>query len=88
MLPARVKPAQGQLSTLQALRTIVKNPIEAWPAEIYSEPFVRSSFLGRDVVFVMAPELIGEMLVDRHDAFEKAETSRRILQARRSARPS
>ena len=78
-LPARVKPAQGQLSTLQALRTIVKNPIEAWPAEIYFQPFVRSSFLGRDVVFVVAPELIGEMLVDRHDAFEKAETSRRIL---------
>ena len=56
----------------------MKNPIERGRRR---STFSLSSgaVVGRDVVFVVAPELIGEMLVDRHDAFEKAETSRRIL---------
>jgi cytochrome P450 len=77
--PTRIPPPRGAIETLRLLRTIVRNPIDAWPIEIYSEPFVRARFLGRDVVFVMEPELIREMLVDRADAFEKADTAQRVL---------
>ena len=77
--PTRLPPPRSRIETLRLLRTIVRNPIDAWPIEIYSEPFVRAHFLGRDVAFVMEPELVREMLVDRADAFEKADTAQRVL---------
>ena len=74
-----IVPPEEPLTGLRWLRTVVRNPIEAWPAAIYREPIVRSSFLRRDVVFVMAPELVREVLVSSSDSFDKGEISRRAL---------
>ena len=54
--PTKLPPPRSRIETLRLLRTIVRNPIDAWPIEIYSEPFVRAHFLGRDVAFVRPAE--------------------------------
>jgi cytochrome P450 len=76
---ARITPSPGQLGPVRLFTTVVRNPIEAWPEAVYREPVARSSFLGRPTVFVCAPELIRQVLVDQADVFEKDESLRRAL---------
>jgi len=78
-VPARIAPPERALPSLQLLRTVVDNPIKAWPRAIYRERIVRSRVLGRDTVYVMAPDLIRQMLADETDNFEKGEIARRGL---------
>jgi cytochrome P450 len=73
-----VSPGAGS-APLRLLRTVVDNPIKAWPRAIYRERIVRSRVLGRDTVYVMAPDLIRQMLADETDNFEKGEIARRGL---------
>src|ERR1700738_1859345 len=54
-VPARIVPPERALPPLRLLRTVVDNPIKAWPRAIYRERIVRSPVLGRDTVYVMAP---------------------------------
>ena len=77
---AKVSPPDQQLSALRLIRTVIRNPIETWPKPIYEKPLYRSRFLGREIVFVMEPDLIRQVLVDQADAFVKAESLRRALQ--------
>jgi cytochrome P450 len=77
---ARVAPPAEPLPPLKLLRTAVRNPIEIWPEAVYREPIYRRRFSGRDILFVSDPDLIREVLVDRADAFVKAETMRRALE--------
>jgi cytochrome P450 len=78
-VPARIVPPERALPPLRLLRTVVDNPIKAWPRAIYRERIVRSRVLGRDTVYVMAPDLIRQMLADETDDFEKGEIARRGL---------
>src|SRR3954453_2680096 len=71
---ARVSPPDQQLSALRLIRTVIRNPIETWPKPVYEQPVYRSRFIGREIVFVMEPELIRQVLVDQADAFVKAES--------------
>jgi hypothetical protein len=80
-VPARIAPPERALPPLRLLRTVVDNPIKAWPRAIYRERIVRSRVLGRDTVYVMAPDLIRQMLTDETDNFEKGEIARRGLGA-------
>ena len=77
---ARIDPPEQALPPVRLIRTIVRNPIEGWPRAVYEEPIYRSSLFGRERVFVMDPDLIGEILVDGADAFEKAAAARRSLE--------
>src|SRR3954466_8843522 len=77
---ARVSPPDQQLSAVQLIRTVIRNPIETWPKPVYEQPLYRSRFMGREIVFVMEPDLIRQVLVDQADAFVKAESLRRALQ--------
>ena len=77
---ARVSPPDQQLSAVRLIRTVIRNPIETWPKPVYEKPLYRSRFLGREIVFVMEPDLIRQVLVDQADAFVKAESLRRALQ--------
>ncbi len=72
-------PPQQPLTGFPWLRTVLRNPIEAWPAGVYREPIFTARVLGRDVVFVMAPDLVREVLVTASDSFDKGELSRRTL---------
>jgi cytochrome P450 len=76
---ARIKPPVQALSGLRLFRTIVRNPIEAWPAEIYREGIFRRRVLGRDIVYVCDPDLIEHVLVHQASAFAKGELARRAL---------
>ncbi|HEY1364436.1 MAG TPA: cytochrome P450 [Xanthobacteraceae bacterium] len=77
--PARIEPPEQRLSTFRLLRTVVDNPVKAWPAALYRERLYRSRVLGRDTLYVMEPELIRRVLVEGAEDFEKGEIARRAL---------
>ena len=79
LLPARVTPPDGRLSTLGVVRRLLRNSIELWPPETYERPLLRHRLFGRDILVVMDPDLIQQILVDEADAFVKADTMRRAL---------
>ena len=66
--------------TLRTLRKLVRNPMEAWPDAVYTEPYVVSHMLGRNTMFVCDPDLVQQVLVDDADSFIKAEPMRRSLE--------
>jgi cytochrome P450 len=76
---AHVPVPTDPLSPFALIRTVIRNPIETWPLAVYEEELFRSRFVNRDTVFVMKPDLIKEVLVDRADAFVRAEAMRRAL---------
>ena len=76
---AAITPPKQPLSTIRLLRRVVDNPIKAWPQAIYRQHLYRSSVLGHDIIYVMAPELIRTVLLDEADNFEKGEIVRRAL---------
>lgn len=77
--PARIDPPEQPLPVLQLLQTVVANPIKAWPRAVYRDRLYRSRVLGRDTIYVMAPDLIRTVLLDEADHFEKGEIARRTL---------
>ncbi len=83
MLDAPTRPEAGRsvglLRTLAVLRRMVRNPMDAWPPAVYTEDMVRSRMLGHLTVFVCAPDLVQQILVDDADSFIKAEPMRRAL---------
>ena len=76
---ARIEPPDQPLPVFRRLRTIVDNPIKAWPRVLYRDRIYRSRLLGRDIIYVMAPDLIRTVLLDDADSFEKGEVARRAL---------
>jgi cytochrome P450 len=77
--PARIEPPDRPLPAFRRLRTIVDNPIKAWPRALYRDRMYRSRLLGREIIYVMAPDLIRTVLLDDADSFEKGEVARRAL---------
>lgn len=72
-LPLHRRPA------LRTLRRTIGNPLNGWPAQLATEPVLRTRMLGRETLFVTEPELIGALLNQRADAFVKGETMARVL---------
>jgi cytochrome P450 len=77
-LPVRTAP--GPWETLQIIRKTVRNPIDAWPPSVYTDPMVKSRFLGGTTYFVSDPALVQKVLVDDADKFIKAPPMRRALE--------
>jgi cytochrome P450 len=76
---AGIEPPDQPLPMFRLLRTVVNNPVKAWPRAVYHKDFYRSRVLGHDTVYVMAPDLIRTVLLDEADHFEKGESARRTL---------
>ena len=76
---AAIDPPEEPLPVWRCLRTMVDNPLKAWPAAFYREPLYRSRILGHPTVYVMAPDLVRAVLLDESDSFEKGEVARRAL---------
>ena len=72
--------APGLLATMATLRKLVRNPMEAWPEAVYTEPLTVTRMLGRTTVFVSDPDLVQQVLVDDSDSFIKADSMRRALE--------
>ena len=68
------------LQTLAVLRRMVRNPMDAWPPAIYTDDYVLTRMLGHRTLFVSAPALVQQVLVDEADSFVKAEPMRRALE--------
>src|SRR6201982_1580112 len=76
---AGIEPPDEPLPVFRLLRTVVDNPIKAWPRALYRERLYRSHVAGHDAVYVMSPALIRAVLLDDADNFEKGEIARRAL---------
>ena len=76
---ARIEPPDQPLSVFPLLRTVIDNPIKAWPRAVYRDRLYRRRVFGQDAVYVMAPDLIRTVLLDDADSFEKGEIARRTL---------
>ncbi len=76
---AKVTPPEQALPPVRLIRTIIRNPIEAWPKPVYEQPVFRSRAFGRETVFITDPDLIQEVLVEKADAFVKAQSLQRAL---------
>jgi len=76
---AAIEPPEQPLRPFRLLRTIVDNPIKAWPRAAYRDRLFRLRMLGWETVYVMAPDLIRTVLLDEADQVEKGELARRAL---------
>jgi cytochrome P450 len=76
---AAIHPPAQPLSVFRLLRTVIENPIKAWPRAVYRERLYRSHVLGRNTFYVMAPDLVRTVLLDEAENFEKGELARRAL---------
>lgn len=79
-VPARIRPPAAMLPAWRLLPAVVRNPLEIWPQAVYEQPTFRRRFVSRDTLFVMDPDLIREVLVDRADQFEKSRSMLRALE--------
>jgi len=77
--PVRIELPEQPLTDVRWLRALVAKPMEAWPAAVYKEPLVVSRIMGRQITYVMSPDLIREVLQNQGEAFEKGEFARRGL---------
>ena len=68
------------IATFRTLRKIVRNPMEAWPASVYTDPIMVTRMLGRKTIFVCDPDLVQQVLVEDNESFVKAESMRRSLE--------
>ncbi len=71
--------AVSRRPSLKALGAIVRNPLQALPPEIYSEPLVYSRLAGRTRILLADPALIQEALVRNADALVKGQDLVRAL---------
>jgi cytochrome P450 len=78
--PAKIESADRPLQGFKFIITLLKNPVKAVPRAIYRERLLRLRVLGRDTVWVMAPDLIHRVLVDEANNFEKTEIQRRAME--------
>ncbi len=65
----RVEPPRTALGRLATLRALIRNPIEAWPAELYEQPYLRRHTLRMPTLFLCEPELVREALVEQAENF-------------------
>ncbi len=78
--PNAIGGPKNLLQTLGVLRRMVRNPMDAWPPAIYTDDMVLTRLLGHRTLFVSAPDLVQQVLVDQADSFVKAEPMRRALE--------
>lgn len=70
----RVVPPTAPLSIFNLLRTVLRNPMEAWPDAVYREKIVRRDTMGIKTVFLSDPDGVREVLVEKPDEFIRTTT--------------
>lgn len=75
---ALVHPRQP-LGLIAFLRRLVDNPLATWPQAVFEERLHRVPFGKRDLLFVMDPLLVDEVLVGKAASFPKAPIIRRTI---------
>lgn len=75
----RPAPPKGRLSFPALLARMTRNPVASWGEDFYEQPIVVYRFLGRDIAFVMDPELIQTVLRDEIEDFTKSPIYTQVL---------
>ncbi len=68
-----------QRSMPRVLLSLIRNPLDALPPQIFEEPFVFTQMAGKSRLYLADPELIYQALVRNSDALGKGEDVRRLL---------
>lgn len=80
LYPPTAEPALAPLSIAAFLRRCVSNPLTTLPRAVYDVPLhVEEPINGRIVAWIMAPELVEQLLVDDSDATLKTEVEHRVF---------
>ena len=79
--PRTVTPPPRPLTGLALIAAVRRNLLELFDADLFERPFRPRRSLGRDYLAVCCPELIQAVLLDHADAFQRAESQRRLFQA-------
>ncbi len=79
ILPVKIRSLQEPVSQVRLLRAVLRNPLEAMPSSVFSQPVARRRFMKRDLLYICDPELIRQVLVDQEGSFVKADAMRRAL---------
>lgn len=77
--PETITPPEKPLGLVKGLLAGGRNPIEAWPAALYREPYVRFTIAGRVFLMIADPDMAKTVLLDRADAFGRSTIADRIL---------
>ena len=77
--PAKPMSPIGRMSTAKAVISLIRNPLEALPPAVFTEPLVFAKTAGEVKVYIQDPVLIQEALVKNADALGKGEQVRRAL---------
>lgn len=68
-----------ETSTAKALLALIRNPLDALPPAVFTEPLVFSRTAGRVSIYISDPALIHEALVKNADVLGKGDQVRRAL---------
>jgi cytochrome P450 len=77
--PVAIEPPPEPLPFFRFLRTLVRNPLRTWPQPVYEEALFGTQGARGSALFVMAPALIRQVLLDDADAFTKGVMNQRAL---------
>jgi len=81
-VPPCVTPPVAPLPFVRAIATLLDNPIEAWPQAVYERGFWRPRSLGVPgwrYLYVLDPDAIGDVLLDKQSDFSKGAIVKRML---------
>jgi len=74
-----ITPPAERLGFLEAIRAIMRNPIEVWPQEFYRTGYMRGRFGRRTVVHVARPDLIHAVFVEEARSLHRSDIAQAIL---------
>lgn len=80
-IPPAPPPRERQLGTLGLIRVLATNPLEAWTAAHFEQPFVAGGLPFARAVVVSDPSAIRRVLLENSDNYRKDWMQRRILSA-------
>ena len=79
LYPPRVNPPADRLPIWRFVPAFVRNPLEVMPAAVYTEPMVRFDQSVAPTIYVTAPALVKDILLDRRELFARTRVEKRIL---------
>lgn len=72
---------QRRPSTLQAIRTMRRNPLELWGEAAFTQKVLTGRLLGRQRIMLNSPAAIRHVLLDAHENYVRSPVTRRVLQS-------
>ena len=78
VMPRPPMPAKRP-STLQAIRTLRRNPLEMWGPAAFEQPVLTGRLLGRQRIMLNSPAAIRHVLLDAHENYVRSPITRRVL---------